>query len=58
MFDLLLRPFSSPYLLIVVALIGCLIGGVVVGTAVKRGSNSSGIDAARIHQMRFAKVPE
>lgn len=48
----LLRVTRSPYLLWVLIGLGTLVGAVVLVAAMRRSSGSSGIDAARIHQIR------
>lgn len=56
MINAILRVFGSPYLLILIILIGCAIGGLVLTTAYMRTSNATGIDAARIQQMRTERA--
>ncbi len=53
MFEWLNRIMCSPHTLWLYAILGTLIGGAVVFAAQQRMNASTGIDAGRIHQMRF-----
>lgn len=48
----LIKVTSSPHFLWLILFLGCLIGGLVVYAAHERSRGGSGIDAARIYEMR------
>ncbi len=53
MFDWLLRATASPWLLVVVVVVGCSVSaGLVVFAKIHR-TGASGIDAGKIHHMRY-----
>ncbi len=53
MFDWLLRVTASPWLLVVVVVVGCFVSAGLVVFAKMHRTGSSGIDAGKIHHMRF-----